>query len=71
MLEAFDTLLEFFKSIWDVVIMLFEGLLNFFELLATLPEKIEGYLSFFPLEILSVIVGALAIVIIYKIVGRD
>lgn len=71
MLEALETLLDFFKSIWDVVVMLFEGLLDFFELLATLPEKITGYLSFLPPEILGAVVGGMAIVIIYKIVGRD
>lgn len=71
MLEALETLLDFLESIWDVLVMLFEGLLNFFELLSTLPDKIQGYLSFFPAEILGAIVAAIAIVIIYKIVGRD
>lgn len=71
MLEALESILDFLKSIWDVVVMLFEGLLNFFDLLATLPEKIEGYLGFFPSEVLGAILAVVAIVIIYKIVGRD
>lgn len=71
MLEAFETILDFLKSIWDVVVMLFEGLIDFFELLASLPEKMQGYLSFLPENVVSLVIGALAIVIIYKIVGRD
>lgn len=71
MFEAFETILDFLQSIWDVVVMLFEGLLDFFELLSTLPDKIQAYLSFLPDSIIGIIIGALAIVIIYKIVGRD
>lgn len=71
MLEALETILDFFKSIWDVLVMLFDGLLDFFEMLSTLPEQIQSYLSFLPDSIVGAIVGALAIVIIYKIVGRD
>lgn len=71
MLEAFETILDFLKSIWDVVVMLFDGLIEFFKLLADLPSIISGYLGFFPDEILAAILAVVAIVIIYKIVGRD
>lgn len=71
MLEALETILDFFKSIWDVIVMLFDGLLDFFELLSTLPDQFQAYLSFLPDGVVGAVIGALAIVIIYKIVGRD
>lgn len=71
MLDALEAILDFITSVWNVCKMLITGLINFFKLLAELPGQIENYLGFFPSEIIVAIMGVVAIVIVYKIVGRD
>lgn len=55
-----DFLLDFIKDVAYVV-----------ELTAKFVAKIPDYFSMFPAEILAIIVAMFAVVVIYKILGRE
>lgn len=71
MQETLDAILNFLNSAWDVAYTIFDGLFKFFDLIGSLPSKIGNFLGFFPPEILAAILGLVAIVVVYKLVGRD
>lgn len=71
MQELLSQLMEFLNSAWGVVEYLIDGLMNFVEIVASLPDRVLGFISFLPAEIIAGISAIITLVIAYKIVGRD
>lgn len=73
-----STIINFLKGIADgvmaiisFVLDLVQDLLYVGQLLTESVSQIPDLFSFFPPEILALIVSALSIVVIYKVIGRD
>lgn len=71
MQDLIAQLIEFLNSAWGVVEYLIDGLVNFVDILLSLPDKLGGFISFLPAEIVAGFMGIITLVIAYKIVGRD
>lgn len=55
----------------DFLVSMVEDVVYVVELIGSAVASIPDYLSWLPPEVLAVIVSALAVVVIYKILGRD
>ena len=58
-------------AIWTFAIGFLKDTLAFIRVLTTLPQYLGRMLSFIPGEILTALLLILAVVIVYKILGRD
>lgn len=73
-----DALLSFFKSIGDTIVAvidfvigLFQDLIYMISLLGKVVLNIPSYFSWLPAEVIALIVTLIAIVVIYKVLGRE
>lgn len=71
MAEGIKTLIDYLESIWSTCRFLLTGLVDFFKMLGTIPNKVASFLSFLPPSVLTALLGLVAVVIVYKMVGRD
>lgn len=62
---------EFFSNVIDFVVTLFQDIVYVVKIIGATIAKIPDYLSFLPPAVLAAFVGALAIIVVYKIAGRD
>ena len=73
-----QTIIDFFKNFIDIVISivdfvvgLFQDLIYMIKLLGEFIVKIPQYIGWLPTSSIALIVAIFAIVIIYKILGRE
>ena len=73
-----SSIIEFFKGIGESIVAAFDFLISFFEdivyvikLLAKFVLQIPSYFSWLPAELFVILSSIIAIVIIYKIMGRE
>lgn len=78
MFDWVDDLLNFFKMIGDVLISFFdfvfslvEDLVYVIKLTGETVIKIPEYFSWLPEEAVAIIVSIFAVVVIYKVIGRE
>lgn len=69
--EILSKIAEFFDTAWGVVEFLIDGLLEFIDVITSIPTVISSYLSFLPTEVITAFLGIITVVVAYKIVGRD
>ena len=62
---------EFFTSIYDFVISFFEDIVYLIKLTAAFVAKIPDYFSWLPAPVLAIIVSIFAVVVLYKVLGRE
>lgn len=62
---------EFFSSAYDFVIGIFEDIAYVIKLTGEFVAKIPDYFSWLPAPLLAIIVSIFAIVVIYKVLGRE
>lgn len=65
------TIGEFFSTVIDFVIGLVEDIVYVVKLTAETVLKIPEYFDWLPEAVVAVIVSAFAIVVIYKVLGRE
>lgn len=70
-LNFFTWLQETLTSVIEFLIDFVEGLISIISLTATFVVMVPSYLSWLPSQVLSIIVVAFGIVVIYKISGRE
>lgn len=61
----------FFTSLYDFVISFFEDIVYIIRLTAGFVAKIPDYFSWLPSEALALVVSIFAVVVIYKVLGRE
>lgn len=73
-----DSVIEFFKGIGAAIVSVFDFLVSFFEdlvyvitLLGKFIAQIPSYFSWLPTELIVILSSILAVVVIYKIMGRE
>lgn len=73
-----SSVIEFFKGIGEAIVVAFDFLISFFEdlvyvikLLGKFILQIPSYFSWLPAELLIILSSIIAIVVIYKIMGRE
>lgn len=73
-----DAIISFFKGIgnaivtaFDFIISLFEDLVYIIQLLAKVVISLPSYFSWIPAELVAILLTLFAIVVIYKIMGRE
>ncbi len=74
MSAIFDTLKSIgsaISSIFDFVIGFFEDIAYVIKITGKFVAKIPSYFDWLPAEVLAIIVSAFAVVVIYKILGRE
>ena len=62
---------EFFSSLYDFVIGIFQDIVYVIRLTAHFVAQIPDYFSWLPAEALALVVGIFAVVVIYKVLGRE
>lgn len=72
------SLIEFFKGFAEAIVVAFDFLISFFEdtvyvikLLGKFILQIPSYFSWLPAELLIILSSIIALVVIYKIMGRE
>ena len=75
MLEFLGNLLEnivnFFQTLWDFIINIFNEIVYIIQLLANVVTNIPNYFTWLPAPVLTLIILAISIVVIYKVMGRE
>lgn len=69
--EAFNNLLNFFQTLWDFLISLIRDIVFVIELLATAISNMTSYFVWLPTAVMTLLLTAISIIVIYKILGRD
>lgn len=62
---------DFFKTIIDFVISLFQDLVYMVKLVGETVAELPEYFSWMPASLVAIIVSIFALVVIYKILGRE
>lgn len=62
---------DFFTSIVDFIVTLFEDIVKFIKLLGTFAAKIPDWFSWLPASVLALIVILVGVVILIRVLGRD
>lgn len=62
---------DFFVTIFDFVVGFVNDIINVIKYCASAVAKIPDYFAWLPAEILAIIVALFAIVVIYKVLGRE
>lgn len=70
-MEWLESIFSFFKSIYDFVVSFFEDIVYIIQLTAAFVARIPSYFSWLPAEALTLIVALFAVVVIYKVLGRE
>ena len=71
MKDFLSGIFEFFSSLYDFVIGIFEDIVYVIRLTAHFVAQIPDYFSWLPPEALALVVGIFAVVVIYKVLGRE
>lgn len=58
-------------SVFDFIIAFFKDFISFLRLLAGVPEIIENFLFWFPVDLLPFVLLLFGVIILYKILGRE
>lgn len=73
-----DAIIGFFKGIGDAIVSAFDFVISFFQdliyvikLLGKVILSIPNYLSWLPSSVVALLLTLFAIVVIYKILGRE
>lgn len=73
-----DSVIEFFKGIGEAIVSVFDFLVSLFEdlvyvitLLGKFIAQVPSYFSWLPTELIVILSSILAVVVIYKIMGRE
>ena len=62
---------NFFKTVVDFVVKLFQDLVYVIKLLGETVAKLPTYLGFLPTVAIAVFVSAIAVVVVFRVIGRD
>lgn len=71
MIDILNGIWTFFSSVYDFVIGIFEDIVYVIRLTAHFVAKIPDYFDWLPPECLALIVAIFAVVVIYKVLGRE
>lgn len=71
MLDFFKGFGEILSGIIDFVIGLVEDLVYTVQLVGSVVARIPSYFSWIPAPVLAIIISIFAVVVIYKIIGRE
>ena len=71
MIDILEGIVLFFKSVYDFVVGFFEDTVYVIRLTAHFVAEIPDYFSWLPTECVVLIVSIFAIVVIYKVLGRE
>lgn len=70
-LEFFEQLMESITSVVDFVISFFEDIVYIVQITGSVLAQIPSYFAWMPGEVVGLLVTLFAIVVIYKIAGRE
>ncbi len=62
---------DFFTSIVDFIVTLFEDLVKFIKMLGIFVAKIPEWFSWLPAPVLALIVILIGVVVLLRVLGRD
>lgn len=69
--EVLTNIANFFSTLWDFIINLFEEIVYIIGILGSVIVNIPSYFTWLPASVLALIVLAIGIVVVYKIAGRE
>lgn len=69
--EAIFSIADFFTMIIDFIISLVKDIVYVVELTGETIAKIPKLFAWLPAELLALLLAAFAVVVIYKVIGRD
>lgn len=71
MIDILEGIALFFKSVYEFVVSFFEDVVYVIRLTAHFVSLIPSYFDWLPPECLALIVAIFAVVVIYKVLGRE
>lgn len=69
--DVFNQILDFFKNVYDFIIGFIEDIIYIVKITAEAVSNIPSYFSWLPEAALALLVSIFAVVVIYKILGRE
>lgn len=69
--DGFNQILDFFKNIFDFIIGFIEDVVYIVKITGEAVANIPTYFSWLPEAALAILVTIFAVVVIYKILGRE
>ena len=69
--EILTNIANFFSTVWNFIINVFREIVYIIEILTTTLINMPSYFVWLPATITILLTTALAIIVIYKIMGRD
>jgi phage-related protein len=69
--EILQNIGNFFSTVWDFIINFFTEIVYIIKLLASVVANIPSYFTWLPGSVIALIGLAVALVVIYKVVGRE
>lgn len=69
--DAVISIGQFFADVVDFVLKLIQDLLYLIELVGQAVGKIPSYFTWLPANVVALIVALIAIVVVYKVLGRE
>lgn len=70
-IEALQGIFDFFRMLFEFVIEFFNDVVYIIRLTAQFVARIPSYFSWLPSEVVALIVSIFAVVVIYKVLGRE
>lgn len=70
-ISFFKSLIDFLVGVVEFVMKLLKDLVYVVKLLGTSVLHLPDYLAFLPATVISVVISIFAIVVIYKVLGRE
>lgn len=70
-IEALQGIFDFFRMLFEFVIDFFNDVVYIIRLTAQFVARIPSYFSWLPSEVVALIVSIFAVVVIYKVLGRE
>lgn len=71
LLSGFQQIFDFFSNVLDFLIDFIKDIVYIIEITGEMVLKIPDYFSWLPSEALSLLVSVFAVVVIYKVLGRE
>lgn len=69
--DIFTQIGDFFTTLFDIVVKLVSDIIYIVELLANLVPNLSVFLGWLPSTCIAILVSTFAVVVIYKVLGRD
>lgn len=70
-INGLNSIIEFFQTIWEFIVSFVQDIIYIIKSLAQLVLRIPSYFSWLPSQVLTLLLTAISVAVVYKVVNRD